>query len=224
MGFLRFLRTPDGLLWCVVGLVSIAGVVIGMQSSLARDELRRAPSAPPAFFSAGVFGHGPDATRAGIDPFAPPGLPPGVRIDRETGLMTGLTAQEVDGAVWLTWNALGPATDFEDEDQIPKTIKARHGTQVAIAGFVKALDAPSAMRRFLLVGSHLACCFGTWPGPAGMIEVFLANSAPPTDARPEPVLITGRLEIEPLHDTWRGQRRLVLAYRLMEARVRPLAR
>ena len=223
MNLLRFLRTPDGLLWGLVGTVCIVGIVVGMQSSLAREELRRAPAAPPAFFSAGVFGHGPDATRAGIDPFAPPGLPAGVRIDPETGLMTGLDAQAVKGATWLTWDRMGPALEFEDEDQIPEPIRAKHGATVAIAGFVKALDAPTAMRHFLLVGSHLACCFGTWPGPAGMIEVFLSNAASPTNARPEPVLITGRLEIEPTYDTWRGQRRLVLAYRIVEAQVRPLA-
>lgn len=218
----RFLRTPEGWLWCALGIACMVGVGVGMQSSLARDALRNAPAAPPSFFSAGVFGHGPDATRDGIDPFAPPGLPSGVRIDPTTGLMTGLAAPDLQGAAWLTWDAMGPASDFEHDDQIPAGTRARHGTQVAMAGFVKALDAPTAMRRFLLVGSHLACCFGTWPGPAGMIEVLLAKEATPTDARPEPMLITGRLEIEPLYDSWRGQRRLVLAYRLVNARARPL--
>lgn len=218
----RFLRRPEGWLWCAVGIVCVVGVAVGMQASLAREAVRRAPPAPPEFFSAGLFGHGPDAIRDGIDPFAPPGLPTGVRIDPTTGLMTGLARPELTGAAWLTWDAMGPASDFEHEDDIPDAIHARDKTRVAIAGFVKALDAPTQMRRFLLVGSHLACCFGTWPGPAGMIEVILAKDAAPTNARPEPMLVTGRLQIEPLYDTWGGQRRLVLAYRLVDARVRLL--
>jgi len=202
----------DLALVVAVGLAVVFGGAIGISNALERTRAGEAPAAP--WFVSGATGHG-DPARAGIDPYAPPGLPQGVVIDRETGRMAGLRLPHDPDATPLAWATIDIA--YADTDDVPEAVRALAGERVAIAGFLKAITEVTDIREFLLVGSHLACCFGRIPGPGGMLMVELAPDQPAAEMTVAPVLVHGRLEIRP---EWsRHGRRLLLVYRLVDARV-----
>ncbi len=187
------------------------------------EEAAYATARAPQFFGGrAAFGHG-DPSRAGIDPYAPPGMPDGVRSDRDSGLMRGLERFAPKGAVWISWEELGASRYANGRGDVAEELLAHDGKRVAMAGFLKAIYEADQMRSFLLVGSHLACCFGTFPGVGGVVETTVAGGEPALDRMVEPILVTGRLEIRPSYDFYEGRRRVVLLFRMHDARVTRLA-
>lgn len=211
--------------FALLGLFVIYGAVRGAgdaaDRAAAREEGAGERTAPRFFGATGAFGHG-DATREGVDPYAPPGLPAGVTIDPESGWMTGLSeVSPVEGA-WLRWRDLGGPTYVGGVDDVPAPVRELAGRRVAIAGFLKAIYEFEDIRTFLLVGSHLACCFGTFPGPAGVVEVSLAKGEPAAKRMVAPILVSGTLSFRPVFDTYGGRRRVALLFRIDDARIRKL--
>lgn len=206
----------------LVGLGLVYAAVDGASRASTRSTARDAERQAPRFFDAvGAFGHG-DAARAGLDPYAPPGLPDGVAIDRTSGLMTGLRLDLPEGSTRLRWLDLDGPAYAEGVDDVPEAVRALEGRTVTIAGFLKAIYEFEDIRTFLLVGSHLACCFGTFPGPGGVIEVTLATSEPAAGRVVEPIAVTGTLAFRPVYDSFGGRRRVALLFRIEEARIRKL--
>lgn len=172
-----------------------------------------------------VLGAGGHAGRGDIDPFRPPGLPEGVTIDPETGLMVGFTPRGTDGTTFVTWTSLvGP--DYQQPvAELPEHLRALEGKQVSMIGFMVAIYKPTDMREFLLVGSHLACCFGQIPGPEGIVEVATSEAQGLVDATYEPVLVRGRLALDPIVEQGRGGEpaRTLLVFRLRDAELKKLS-
>ena len=215
--------TPRDLaLVLVTGALVLVVAGIGVARALDRARAADAPADLPPFFLSGAFGHGADPDRAGIDPYAPPGLPEGVAIDRESGLMTGLRLPVPAGVTALDWPTI--AGDYDAaRDDVPPAVLGLDGGRVQMVGFLKAIYEIDDIRTFLLVGSHLACCFGTWPGPGGLVEVTLAEAEPAAGRTVEPIVVTGTLRIDPLVTTYRGRARTALVYYLDDASVRKLS-
>lgn len=196
---------------------------VGQADERWQDAAYATDRAPQFFGGRAAFGHG-DPSRAGIDPYAPPGMPRGVRIDKESGLMLGLERFAPKDAAWISWERLGASRYANGRDDVAEEILALDGQRVAMAGFLKAIYAADQMRSFLLVGSHLACCFGTFPGVGGVVETTLATGEAALDRMVVPILVTGRLEIRPSYDFYEGRRRVVLLFRMLDAQVTPLQR
>ncbi len=213
--------------FALVGIFAVASAVTGARDAATRatgSDIEGQDRPAPRFFGAtGAFGHG-DAARAGLDPYAPPGLPAGVTIDRESGLMTGLGVQAPAGSTWLRWLDLDGPSYEGGVDDVPEPVRALAGRKVTIAGFLKAIYEFDDIRTFLLVGSHLACCFGTFPGASGIIEVTLEPGQPAAKRMVEPILVTGTLALRPIYDTFGGRKRVALLFRLDDARIRKLER
>ncbi len=171
------------------------------------------------FTARGVLGHG-DPLRANIDPLLPPGLPGGVRIDPETGYMVGIALPPDPDYRDLDWTAL------DDENlatSVPAEIQALHNEPVRMTGFLQALYDVSDLRTFLLVGNHFSCCFGRFPGLGGLVEVTLGVDQPDADMTFAPIVVRGRLRIEPLRVNPRDAKsRVVLLFHLDDARVSTL--
>lgn len=212
------------LAFLVLGGFVVFGFAQGLGQAESRwEEAAYATERAPQFFGGrAAFTHG-DPSRKGIDPYAPPGMPEGVRIDRDSGLMLGLERFAPKDAAWIGWEQLGASRYANGRDDVAEEILALDGQRVAMAGFLKAIYEADAMRSFLLVGSHLACCFGTFPGVGGVVETTIADGQAPLDRMVEPILVSGRLEIRPSYDFYEGRRRVVLLFRMHDARVTRLA-
>ena len=213
-------RLTQSLAACV-GVAALVAFGVGLHQSAAFEARRSAPQAPPSFTASTGMAHG-QALREGVDPLAPPGLPSGASIDPESGRIVGWTPGDTE-VVWARWRDLGADLTIDDTDALPAAGRALAEETVFVVGFVLPLHEVAAMREFLVVGSHLACCYGTWPGPGGMVEVRLAEEAQRLDPQVEPVRVEGRLRLRPVYDTWRGARRLALAWVLDEAQVSDLS-
>lgn len=89
---------------------------------------------------------------------------------------------------------LDPAAKV-DPNQVPAAVKALHGRQVAIRGFMLPLDLDqSGVSLFTLNGSQDMCYFGA---PVRMNEWVLVRMTGPKKARFThlPIVVSGRLEV-----------------------------
>lgn len=224
---------PGGRAPAAWGLALLAGVALGfvLLEGAARGRGALPPRAEPVPWHARL-GWGPTGDPHGLgDPGAAAlrerllaqrlaGLPAGVGLDPDTGYLVGLDLRPKAGERLLAWGELD-RPGGEGEGAVPEALEALDGERALLAGFATPLLDAADRRHFALIGSHLACCFGRPPGPGGIVRVTLAADAPPVDLGPAPVLVRGRLRLDP----WRleGDRGPPLSlFALEEARWEPL--
>ncbi len=214
------MRAFDLLAVGVVGCAVVAAVVVSASRTLHTE-----PAAPFTMprnvdphgaMSAGV------ALREGIDPLRPPGLPDGVSIDKDTGLLLGMELAPADGQVAVPWSTLKSADGVKAADALPTDLRALAGRTVVLAGFVMPLYEIADIREFLLVGSHYACCFGTPPGLGGMTMVKLAPSSAPIQPTLAPLRIVGRFAIRERRQGPGPDEPLLLLFEIEDAEAGPL--
>lgn len=162
------------------------------------------------------------AVRAGVDPLRPPGLPEGVLIDPDTGLMTGAFLGAESGEEAVPWQRLKPADGVPNAASLPADLKALDGKTVVLAGFLMPLYEIRRIREFLLVGSHYACCFGTPPGLGGMAIVRLAPKIEALEPTLAPIRIRGRMKIREHRQGPGPDEPLLLLFEIEDAEAGPL--
>lgn len=207
-------RRADALLLGVTLLAVFAAVGIGVL-----EASRGTGEGVPATMLGGVLG---GQLHAGVDPLRPPGLPEGAAIDPATGRLVGLRAPDGEGVRGLAWEDLALPADLVDLADVPASVRALEGQEVALVGFVSPAFEPVAFRHFFLVASTFACCFGQPPGLDGLLEVRLAGASTPLDMDPRPHVVRGRLRIEPLRLRESEDAPIVLLFHLDEAQATAL--
>src|SRR5690606_13844352 len=78
---------------------------------------------------------------------------------------------------------------------MPEPVRELDGRQVVMIGFMLPIDVVEDIKEFLLVQSLWACCFGTPPDINGIVRVVMKGDSR-TDYQFDPIMVTGRFEIE----------------------------
>ncbi len=210
-------RLLDALLIVAVGAVLLAVVYAGA----------RAADQPPAPIDRervamphGELGMRAKGARAGIDPYAPPGLPAGASIDRDTGLLVGLDLAPSAGVQTPGWIVLAEANNAKGVEDLPEAVRALDGKRVVLAGFMVALYALRNIEEFALVGSHTKCCFGIPPGIGDQVVVRLPRDEA-IDLTLAPLRVEGTFRIKPQHLYRDGSGPLIWLYEVVDAQAVP---
>lgn len=211
-------RPFDRIAVCLVGIAIVAAVFVSASRTLHTDPAG-AFALPRSANPHGAFETG---RREGVDPLKPPGLPEGVTIDPATGLLSGARLDAGPGERAVPWERLRPADGVEAASALPPAIDALAGETVVMAGFLMPLYELSAIREFLLVGSHYACCFGTPPGLGGMAMVRLAPGAAALQPMLEPLRVRGRFAIRERRRGPEPGEPLLLLFEIQDAEAAPL--
>lgn len=129
----------------------------------------------------------------------------------------GAELPQVEGAV--SWDTLAEVEVEEREDglftpRFAEAVKALHGTEVKIQGFMLPLDNAERQKHFVLSASPPSCFFCLPGGPESMVEITADEGLAFTF---EPILVEGRLEVLEDHE-------LGLFYRVRDAAVQRLGR
>jgi hypothetical protein len=211
-------RPLDALLVLGVGLCVFGAVFVGARAeggAPAPSDRQRVLQPHGALLEQGRN------ARKGVDPFRPPGLPPGVGIDPETGLMLGLDLKPADGEQAPSWALLAKANAVSKLADLPASVRALDGKRVVFGGFMMALYALRDIREFALVGSHTKCCFGIPPGVGDQIVVRIARRAEGLALTLAPLRVAGTFRIRPQHLYRDGSGPLIWLYEIVGARVVP---
>ncbi len=211
-------RALDRVLVVVIGLCVFGAVYAAARA----DEGARAPIDRQRVLMphGALTAQGKDA-RKGVDPFRPPGLPPGVGIDPATGLMLGLDLKPANGEQAPAWGLLAEANAVRRLEELPASIRALDGKRVVFGGFMMALYALRDIREFALVGSHTKCCFGIPPGVGDQIVVRLARREGGLALTLAPLRVSGTFRIRPQHLYRDGSGPLIWLYEIVGARAVP---
>lgn len=133
-----------------------------------------------------------------MDPMNPPGLPPGVAVDPETGYLVGLDIGKRKGESIVSWARLKSSEYENGIADVPPDVKALHGKPVVIVGFGVPLYQAAEFREFALMGSTLDCCFGRVPGLGGLLKVMLRKDTKPMQMDPRPIVVRGTFQVREL--------------------------
>lgn len=118
---------------------------------------------------------------------------------------------KVEGA--LTWAELMQTKlRYQDKELVadfPANIRSRAGKTVKITGFMMPLETDLRQRRFLLTSNPPSCFFHIPGGPAGAVEVFVADGV---EMSWDPLVLEGRFEPQPSNETG-------VVYQLHDARL-----
>lgn len=164
---------------------------------------------------------GGQAGRTGIDPYKPPGLPPGATIERETGYIAGLDLKPSAGHETPSWTVLAQGNGASRVEDLPAAVRALHGKQVVLAGFQYLLFSMRKIREFALVGSHTKCCFGIPPGVGDHVIVQLARGEPDAPLTLAPFRVEGTFRLRPQNLNEDGSGPLIWLYEVVGARAVP---
>ena len=118
-------------------------------------------------------------------------------------------ADELDWAVLTAYEYVDGLKD------LPETVRALEGTQVAMRGFLQPLYEFDDIHEFTLVANHMSCCFGMPAGISGQVQVKLAGGAglPNTN---EPLEVRGTFHAVETKE----QGYILSIYRIDDAKVR----
>ena len=209
-------RAIDGLLILGVGVILLGSVYAGTQRAWR-------PSAPidreRVALPHGELVARARGSRAGIDPYNPPGLPAGASIDRETGLLVGLDLAPGEGVLTPGWTLLADGNEAARAADLPAEVRALDGKRVVLAGFMMALYALRDIREFALVGSHTKCCFGVPPGVGDQVIVTVPDGADGLELTLHPLRVEGTFRVRPQHLYRDGSGPLIWLYEVVDAQV-----
>ena len=213
---------PRPLDVCLAGLAG-AAVILAVYGG-ARGALDERPGGPQGLQAVAGRPHGAlleasRGLRAGIDPYNPPGLPLGVRVDPATGLLVGLDLRADSDVRTPDWLELAAGNQANAVADLPAPVRALDGQRVVMAGFMMALYALRDVREFALVGSHTKCCFGVPPGIGDQVVVNLPARGPGRELTLAPVRVEGVFHIRPQHLYAAGKGPLIWLYEIEDATV-----
>jgi hypothetical protein len=86
--------------------------------------------------------------------------------------------------------------DFEYKERmdVPAKVKAWHGKNVIVTGYINPVDQVRGLKSFLLVKDSGSCCYGALPKFNHFIQVTLKEGAT-VDYTRDPVTVQGVLEV-----------------------------
>ncbi|MDA1194501.1 MAG: DUF3299 domain-containing protein [Planctomycetota bacterium] len=209
-------RLRDLLLAGIGALILVGAVYVGARASTVEVEARTRVTLPHGELVAAA-----QAARAGVDPYNPPGLPPGASIDPETGLLQGLDLAPPANTATPSWPLLATANEAATVADLPADLRALDGRQVVLGGFMVALYELRGIREFALVGSHTACCFGIPPGLGDQVVVRLPRGARGLALTLAPLRVVGTFQIRPQHQYPDGSGPLIWLYEVVNATAEP---
>lgn len=120
-----------------------------------------------------------------------PQLPPGVRVDPETGLLLGVDLETEEGVRAVPWEMLRAYEYKQGLEGLPESIRQLDGQRVAMLGFVWPIFEYDDMSNFGLVGNHWSCCYGVPPGITDVAVVELRKDQPGLSRTLSPVRVEG---------------------------------
>ena len=154
-------------------------------------ESSAASVAPRTFTAIGVYGaDGSNRSQRKLK------LPPGVRIDPNTGRMIGISLTGDANTTPVHWEMLRAYEYAKGLEGMPQEIRELDGKQVVMLGFLWAIYEPDDIRRFGLVASHWSCCYGIPPGLSDVVIVELRSGHAGLTQTLNPVRVSGTLRVE----------------------------
>jgi len=129
------------------------------------------------------------------------GLPPGLRVDSATGLLTGAALPDLPGVASVAWELLRTYSYEPGLKGMPEDIKKLDGKKVVMVGFLMTVFEYDDIHEFHLVANHWSCCYGVPAGLDGSVRVNLKAGEDGLPNTIKPLRVVGTLRIKEVKES-----------------------